>query len=98
MRVYKPLPFMNKKPFLAAALGGKSKEDKIKYFSTSRRIVVWRKKIQRKRLGGLSEEKQATDEIQKLVDAVSIADTSHISPNWAAKRLICHHQFMEYEN
>jgi len=70
LRVYKPLPFMNKKPFLAAALGGKGKEDEIKYFSTSRRIVVWRKKIQRKRLGGSSEEKQATDEIQKLVDAV----------------------------
>ncbi len=74
LRVYKPLPFMNRKPSLVAVLGGKSKDDKIEYFAAARRIIGWRVRTHgRRRLGGSSEEKPATDEIQKLVDGVSIS-------------------------
>ncbi len=67
--MYKPLPFLNRPPSLAAVLGGRTKDDKISYF-TARRIVIARKKTPRRRVGGLSEEKAATDEIQQLADGV----------------------------
>ncbi len=64
MKIFKPLPYTNKKPFLAAVVGGKKQGDKISNFRPAQgRIVL-------PRVGGLSNEKPATEEIQQLADGV----------------------------
>ena len=70
LRVFKPFLFLNRKPYLVAAVGGKSEDDKLQYFAAERKPVVHGKNLRRLMLGGLSGEKPATEEVQKLADAV----------------------------